>query len=109
MSIKIPVKDDPNHILKITLDQVVFNLKFLYNTLVDGWTMGIFDENNNPILIDLKIVPNFFTIRDFVNTGLPLGDFVCNADSSIQNINRDSFANGEAELFYLTEDDINSL
>lgn len=109
MSINIPIKDDPNQVIKIPLDQVVYNLKFLYNTLVDGWTMGIFDEEDNPILIDLKIVPNMFAIRDFVNNGLPPGDFVCNVESSIQKINRDSFANGEAQLIYLTEDDIESL
>ncbi len=109
MSVKIPVKDDPNQIIKITLDGTIFNLKLLHNSVTDSWTMGIFDENLNPILIGLRILPNTFNLRDFVNAGLPPGDFVCNADISIQNITRNSFASNEAELFYITEAEIEAI
>jgi len=109
MPIIVPIKNDPNHQLAITLDNVVFNLRFLYNETKDSWVMDIKDGNNTPIITGLRLVPNFPIIKQYVSPNLPKGDFVCNGNFDIAEITRKSFSSKEFQLLYLTEAEIGAI
>ena len=109
MPIIIPVKDNPNQQLTITLDNTVYNLRLLYNSLVDSWTLDVNDDNNNPILSNLALVPNFPLIKNYVEAGQPKGDFVCNGDIKKTKIIRNSFKDKDFQLLYVTEAEIATL
>jgi hypothetical protein len=109
MPITIPIKDDTNHELTIALDGSTYRLRFLYNQLTDNWSIDINDEDNNPILSNLRLVPNFPLIKNYVQEGQPKGDFICNGKFDIQKITRNSFKDKDFELLYITEAEIGTL
>jgi hypothetical protein len=109
MTILIPIKNDPNHQINITLDEEIFRLRFLYNENSDCWTMDIKDVNGNLLLSNIRLVPNFPLIKQYVNIGLPKGDFICNGDIDTQYITKDSFAKNKFKMLYITEAEIEAV
>jgi len=103
MSIIIPIKDNPNHSLKIELEGLLYKLDFIYNTINDFWSMSIFDENDNLILAGIKLVANYPLISQYNKLK---GDFICQISDLKASVGRNSFLSGEAVLLYLTEAEI---
>lgn len=62
---------------QITLTSVIFILFFKWNTLNKYWVMSIYDRNNNPIALGIKIVTNYDLTAQFVAIGMPAGDIIC--------------------------------
>ncbi len=73
----IPFKEAASWTMQITLTNQIFNLAFVWNALNQYWIMSIYDRNQNPIVVGIKVVPNFDLTSQFVNVNLPLGDIVC--------------------------------
>lgn len=103
MAIIIPIKDNPNHSLKIELEKVLYKLDFIYNTYFNFWSMSIFDEDDNLIVAGVKIVANYPMISHLNKLK---GDFICQIANTKAEINRTSFSGSEAILLYLTEAEI---
>lgn len=103
MSIIIPIKDNPNHSLKIELEGVLYKIDFIYNTTNSFWSMSIFDDNDNLILAGIKLVANYPLISQYNKLK---GDFICQISDIKTSIIRNSFASNAAILLYLTEAEI---
>lgn len=85
---------------QIQLSGVIFILRFKWNALNEYWVMSIYDRNDTPILLGVKVVVNFNLTGQFVTVGMPLGDILCqNVLGGFDKIMR--FDMGDvAELFY---------
>lgn len=74
----IPFKEPPAWQAQITLTGTIFLLYFSWNAMNEYWVMNIFDRNDSPILLGVKVVTNFDLTAQFAAiTGMPQGDIVC--------------------------------
>ena len=96
----IPFKEPGAWEAQIELTGVIFILNFKWNALNEYWVMNIFDRNDQPILLGVKVVVNWNLTEQFVAVGMPTGDIVCqNVLGAFQQILR--FDMGDIdELFY---------
>lgn len=104
MALVIPTKDSPNYSINITLDNVSYIMRFLYNTEIGFWTLGLNDVDDNPLLTNIKLVVNYPLTRIYKYLPIPPGEFYClSSKKGVKTIGRDSFVNKEVSLIYLTE------
>lgn len=75
--LEIPFKQESCFEEQITLSGTIFLLKFTWNSLNEFWTMDIRDRDENPILLGIKIVPNYPLLYQYTDIRLPLGEIVC--------------------------------
>lgn len=73
----IPFKESAAWKAQITLSQIIFTLAFKWNALNAYWVMNIFDRNDQPILLGVKVVTNYDITAQFVVLGMPSGDIFC--------------------------------
>ena len=73
----IPFKEPAAWSEQINLTNSVFILHFQWNALNRYWVMSIYNQDNIPILLGVKIVPNFDLTKQFVQAGMPAGDILC--------------------------------
>lgn len=106
MAILIPIKDNPNYTLTIELDSKIFKLWMLYNASYDFWAMSLYDEDDNLLISNLKLVPNYPLLFSHRNMSLPSGDFYCETSGEVVNIGRNSFSSKESNLLYLTQEEL---
>tara|TARA_R110000782_G_scaffold115789_1_gene205882 strand:+ start:404 stop:730 length:327 start_codon:yes stop_codon:yes gene_type:complete len=106
MAIIIPIKNNPNHTLTIDLDSKIFKLWFLYNTIGSFWTFTLYDNEDNILISNIKILANYPLLFAHRNIDLPSGDFYCQTTDITKTITRNSFASSEAQFLYLTSEEI---
>jgi hypothetical protein len=94
---------------QVTLTGTIFILFFKWNALNKYWVMSIFDRNSSPILVGVKIVTNYDLTSQFVVSGIPQGDILCqNVLNEWNDIAR--FDMGETnELFYYEPNELQAL
>ncbi len=84
----IPFKEDSNFKEQIQLSNVLFFLEFTWNALNEFWTMDIYDVNESPMILGIKIVPEYPLLAQYTVEGKPLGEIIChnvvNAPSEIE-------------------------
>lgn len=101
--IKVPDMNDS--MSYISIDGVMYYLRFCYNETGDCWSFGVYDKSRNPIVPMTKIVPNFPLLHYYAGVdGLPSGTFGCLSNKA--HIGRKSFVNGDAEFCYITKDEV---
>jgi len=106
MATIIPIKNNPNHTLTIELDSKIFKLLFLYNSIGSFWTMSLYNEDDNLLVSNIKLVANYPLLFTHRNVNFPSGDFYCEIADTSAVISRNSFSSGEAKLLYLTQEEI---
>lgn len=83
----IPFRESSNFREQIQLSGTLFYLKFTWNALNEFWLMDIYNSNELPLILGVKIVPEYPLIYQFVVDGKPIGEIVChnvvNAPSEI--------------------------
>lgn len=97
----IPFKEPAAWQAQITLTNVIFILYFKWNALNKYWVMSIYDRNDTPILVGIKVVSNFDLTAQFsAISGMPSGSILCqNVLGLWDDIQR--FDMGETtEIFY---------
>lgn len=109
MATIIPIKDNPNHSIIQSIDSVIYQFVFKYNSKFDFWTMDILTEDGSAILYGIKIVANYPLIFSHKNSLLPDGDFMAQTSDKNYRIGRDSFSTGKAQLIYLTSDELKAI
>lgn len=83
--LQIPIRSDiPAYDLQVELDGVLYTLGFTYNARANYWVMDIYDANELPILVGIRIITGWLLTDRFVMEGLPPGDFFV-FDSSGKN------------------------
>ena len=123
----IPFKQPGAWEAQITLSGQIFILRFKWNALNEYWVMNIYNRNDLPILLGVKVVVNWNLTGQYAIVGMPPGDIVCQnilgliqvfeVDGSIgyvpsyesyQPIRR--FDMGDvAELFYYEESELETM
>lgn len=74
----IPFKEPAAFQQQITLTSVIFILYFRWNAMNAYWVMNIYDRNDQPVLLGIKVVTNFDLTAQFAAlTGMPEGDILC--------------------------------
>jgi len=74
----IPFKEPAAWQAQITLTSVIFILYFKWNALNKYWVMNINNRNYEPILLGVKVVPNFNLTAQFAAIqDMPFGDILC--------------------------------
>lgn len=101
--LRISFPDGPDIIVNIELENALYQLRFLYNTDDDAWTLSLRDKDNQPLIEGIKIVPNFPLLWLHHLPGVPGGEFM--ALSQADNIGRDAFTKGAATFIYMTEEE----
>lgn len=73
---QLPIRNDlPAYDFQVELDGVLFTLGFSFNARANYWVMDIFDSNDNPILVGIRVITGWLLSDRFVMEGLPAGDF----------------------------------
>jgi len=73
----IPANPDGSYTMQIALTGSVFLLDFHWNTLNSFWVMSIYNSNRVPVVLGIKIVPNYNLTKQYVYSSMPLGDILC--------------------------------
>lgn len=91
--LEIPVRSDiPAYQFQVTLDGVVFTLKFRFNTRIDRWIMDVKDVDENSLVDGVPLLYGLPVLDRFVGDDLPLGSFVVIDETGEErNPTRDSF------------------
>jgi hypothetical protein len=106
----IPFKESASWQAQITLTGVIFILSFSWNAMNEYWTMSIYDRNDQPIVLGIKVVTNYNLTAQYAATpGMPQGDIICqNIIGQWTDIGR--FDMGETtELIYYEPGELDSL
>lgn len=94
----IEVPDMNDSISRIVLNGTPYNIRFTFNMEGDYWKFGIYDSQENPIVIGIKIVPNFVLNLFLCRDDMPFGVFA--ALTKLERIGRKDFAEGKAQFIF---------
>lgn len=97
----ITFNDANDIVVGVSLENVQYKLRLMWNALAKSWIMHIWDANRVPLLQNIKLVPNFPVLMNHHRPGIPPGEFIVIADS--EELTRDSFKDGSATLCYVPE------
>lgn len=94
----IEVPDMNDSVSRVILNGAAYYIRFTYNDTLDYWKFGMYDSQNKPIVVGIKIVPNFpLNLFCGINE-LPDGVFV--AKTKKERIGRQDFLEGNAEFIF---------
>lgn len=94
----IEVPDMNDSMSRLMLDDEYLQIRFTYNDTKDYWTFGIYDDQDEPIAIGIKIVPNMVLNLFFGANELPAGAF--GVITNLDRIGHDDFLNGNAQFIF---------
>lgn len=94
----IEFTDGNDVVFTVTLDDVEYEIRMLWNQAGGCWTFSIMDT----VLQGIKVVCDYPLLNGYhYLDGVPSGNIVCvTTDSSLQVPSRDSFADGICYLCY---------
>lgn len=104
----IPSNQATQYREEIDLDGTTYILTFAWNALNEYWSLSIYDRDLNPIVYGIKIVTQFNLTKQIVQSGMPLGDILCqNIVGLFEKIQRNDL--GETnELVYYAEGELSA-
>lgn len=95
----IEVPDMNDSISRITLLGVQYQIRFTWHDMGSFWTFGLSDALGNPLVIGIKIVPQFPLNLFYETYGFPVGIFAALTEK--ESISRSDFADGKAEFVFI--------
>lgn len=105
----IPFRDPAQWTMQIELDNIVYFLTFTWNALNEFWTMDIADSDQIPLIVGIKVVPNYPLLQAFTVFGKPPGEIICqNVVNAPDTISRYDIGQ-KFELVYYSEGELQSL
>lgn len=66
----VPWRNLPNWQQEIVMDGIVYHLSFHWNSLNEFWSMDIYDRDQNPIILGIKLVVNYDVTSHYINENL---------------------------------------
>lgn len=73
----IPFKEPAQWKEQLQLDGVVFYFVFKWNALNEFWVMDIYNVDELPLILGIKIVPLYNLLEQYTVFGKPRGDIIC--------------------------------
>lgn len=95
----IEVPDMNDSLSRLVLNGQFFQIRFTYNDTKDYWSFGLYDDQDNPVAIGMKIVPGAVLNMFFGRTKLPKGVF--GVITKLDRIGRNDFQNGKAKFVFV--------
>lgn len=100
---KITFADANDIVFSVPLDNVKYKIRMLWNKEAAAWSLHLWDANENVILSNIRVVPNFPLLLNHHVKTAPLGELLVLTDK--EDVNRNSFADGSAILVYSSYDE----
>lgn len=94
----IEVPDMNDSVSRIVLNGTAYQIRFRYNDTKDYWTFSLYNALGEPIVLNIKLVPNFPLNLFYGVTKLPDGVF--GVMTKLDRIGRDDFKNGKAQFIF---------
>lgn len=107
--IQISMADANDFVQTVTIDDTVYKLHFAYNDVLKSWSMDIRDSQNIDLVRSIRIIPNFPLLSQYKRHLGITGEMIATVTTDIQNIGRDDFINGKANLVYVTKSEVNEI
>ena len=99
----IPFKENAQWKQQIELNNETFILSFKWNALNEYWSMNIYDQNESPLVLGIKIVTQFNLTEQLVQSGMPQGDILCqNIIGGFEKIKRNDMGLTNELVFFET-------
>lgn len=95
----IEVPDMNDSISRIVLLGKQYQIRFTWNDTGGFWSFGLMDSLGTPLLIGIKIVPQFPLNLFYGTENLPLGVFAALTEKD--RIGRQDFVNGKAQFVFI--------
>ena len=95
----IEVPDLNDSISRIVLLGKQYQLRFTWNDTGEFWSFGLMDSLGTPLLIGIKIVPQFPLNLFYGTENRPLGVFAALTEKD--RIGRQDFVNGKAQFVFI--------
>lgn len=99
--IEIPEMNDS--VSRVMLGDTYCQIRFTYNDTKDYWYFGVYNDQDDPIAIGIKIVPNMVLNLFFGVNELPKGVF--GVITNLERIGHDDFFNGNAKFVFAPLED----
>ena len=97
---RITFNDANDLVVSVALDNVIYKLRITWNSFGGFWTFHLWDNENNPIITNVKVVRNFPLLLNKHCFNVPRGELLVLSKSELT---RDSFQDGTATFIYVTE------
>lgn len=105
----IPFKEPAQWEEQIELEGVIYIFVFTWNALNEFWSMDIYNRDEFPLILGIKIVPNYPLLAPYTVFGKPAGEIICqNVVNAPDSISRYDMSQ-KFELVYYFEDELESL
>lgn len=96
--IVIEVPDMNDSLSRIVLNGKAYFIRFSWNETGGYWKFGLYNTQNDPIVIGIKIVPRFPLNLFYGVTKLPDGVF--GVQTKLSRIGRRDFVDGKAQFVF---------
>lgn len=104
MTTYIQAPDYNDSFCRVVLDNEEYLMRFTYNAHGDYWSWGLYKDEETPIVVGIKIVPNFPLTFFYEDDRLPNGVFGCLSDK--ETVGRNDFINESAVFIFIPNDDL---
>lgn len=94
----IEVPDMNDSVSRVVLSGTAYLIRFTYNDTCDYWKFSLYNAQNEPIVLGIKIVPQFPLNVFYGVTKLPDGVF--GVMTKLDRIGRNDFLNGNAQFMF---------
>lgn len=95
----IEVPDMNDSVSRVVLSGKQYNIRFTYNDTCDFWKFSLYDTQSNPIVLGIKIVPQFPLNIFFGVSEIPSGVF--GVLTKLDRIGRNDFLDGKAKFIFV--------
>ena len=102
----IDIPDINDSISRIMLGNMYCQIRFTYNDTKDYWSFGLYDEQENPVAIGIKIVPQMVLNLFFGINEMPKGAF--GVITNLKRLGRNDFKDGKAKFVFVPLETENS-
>ena len=94
----IEVPDMNDSVSRVVLAGTAYHIRFTWIDSAGYWTFGLYDTQDNPIVIGVKIVPRFPINVFYSLTRMPTGIF--GVMTKLDRIGRNDFTEGNAQFIF---------
>jgi len=105
----IPFQESPSFTQEITIDGVVYMFEFNWNSRGEFWSMDVFDRDQLPLVLGVRMVIFHELIQQYVDKGLPPGElYIIDPSGDMNEVNKDDLLT-RAYILYFGEDELVSV
>ena len=85
---------------RVVLDKVQYLIRFTWNDTAERWSFGLYTMQKEPLVVGLRMVPNFPLNLQIMHENFPFGVFGVYSD--LESVGRKDFVNSKAIFAYVS-------